>query len=305
VFDTVKGIAAELGTWCADQYLVDALAEKKLSKYERVVERAFYECQGGRTIADLDRDLAEIRKASEYVRGRWELMPKRIGSEDLSVKVRELQSFLAQEFERPSGYRCLVFVEKRHTARLLAAVFQRFAPIKHLRPGFLTGPGSGNLAEVKFSFRQQVVTMMQFRKGEINCLFSTSVAEEGLDVPDCNLVIRFSLYRTMVQYVQSRGRARQNNSKFIHMLERGNTVEQEQMRDVRYRELEMRSLCQRLPEDRRIGGNQETLDALMAKEKLLKVYVEPSTGAKLNYGNALVYLANFCSAIPTPCRGTC
>jgi endoribonuclease Dicer len=299
VFDTVKGIAAELGTWCADQYLVDALAEKKLSKYERVVERAFYECPGGRTIADLDRDLAEIRKASEYVRGRWELMPKRIGSEDLSVKVRELQSFLAQEFERPSGYRCLVFVEKRHTARLLAAVFQRFAPIKHLRPGFLTGPGSGNLAEVKFSFRQQVVTMMQFRKGEINCLFSTSVAEEGLDVPDCNLVIRFSLYRTMVQYVQSRGRARQNNSKFIHMLERGNTVEQEQMRDVRFRELEMRSLCQRLPEDRRIGGNQETLDALMAKEKLLKVYVEPSTGAKLNYGNALVYLANFCSAIPT------
>jgi endoribonuclease Dicer len=298
-FDTVRGIAAELGTWCADQYLVEALAEKKLRKYELVVERAFNECPGGRTIADLDKELAEIRKASEYVRGRWELMPKRIDSKDLSVKVRELQNFLAKEFERPSSYRCLVFVEKRHTARLLAALFQRLELTENLRPGFLTGPGSGNLADVKFSFRQQVVTMMQFRNGEINCLFSTSVAEEGLDVPDCNLVVRFSLYRTMVQYVQSRGRARQNNSKFIHMLERGNAVEQELIRDVRYRELEMKSLCQRLPEDRRINGNQGTLDALMAKEKSLKVYVEPSTGAKLNYGNALVCLANFCSAIPT------
>jgi endoribonuclease Dicer len=178
-FDVCRDITAELGTWCADQYLVDALAEKKMRKYELVVERAFNECPGGRTIADLDRDLAEIRKASEYVRGRWELMPKRMDSRDLSVKVRELQNFLAQEFERPSSYRCLVFVEKRHTARLLATVFQQFAPTRNLRPGFLTGPGSGNLAEVKFSFRQQVVTMMQFRKGEINCLFSTSVAEEG------------------------------------------------------------------------------------------------------------------------------
>jgi len=299
VFDAAKSIASELGTWCADQYLVDALAEKRLRKYELVVERAFNACPNGRTIADLDRDLAEIRRASEYVRGRWEIMPDRMNNEDLSVKVLELKNFLAQEFERPSSYRCLVFVERRHTARLLAAAFKRFPHIKNLRPGFLTGPGSGNLADMSYSFRQQVITMMQFRKGEINCLFATSVAEEGLDVPDCNLVIRFSLYNTMVQYVQSRGRARQNNSKFIHMLERGNAVEQEQMRDVRYRELEMKSLCQKLPEDRRISGNQETLDALMAKEKSLKVYVEPSTGAKLNYGNALVYLANFCSAIPT------
>lgn len=46
-----------------------------------------------------------------------------------------------------------------------------------------------------------------------NCFqFATSVAEEGLDIPDCNLVVRFDLYHTLIQYVQSRGRARHSDS---------------------------------------------------------------------------------------------
>ena len=38
------------------------------------------------------------------------------------------------------------------------------------------------------------------------------MAEEGLDIPDCNLVVRFNLFETLIQYVQSRGRARQADS---------------------------------------------------------------------------------------------
>lgn len=61
---------------------------------------------------------------------------------------------------------------------------------------------------------------------------ATSIAEEGLDIPDCNLIIRsailsniaetrelklsdnrFDLYDTLIQYIQSRGRARHTNSR--------------------------------------------------------------------------------------------
>lgn len=299
LFNTAKDVAAELGPWCADQYLVDGLAENKLRRYEAIVEQRFYETSTSQSREDLDRNLAEVRRASEYVLGRWKARPDFTHEkDDLSVKVQTLAKFLDEQFEWPSKQRCLVFVQQRHSARLLAGLFQRLK-ITHLHAGFLTGSGNTDLAEQRYTFRQQVVTMARFRNGELNCLFVTSVAEEGLDVPDCNLVVRFSLYNTMVQYVQSRGRARQHNSKFIHMVERGNSIEYELMQDVRLREGEMKSFCGRMPEDRLISGNEDAIEELIAKEKNLRVYIEPSTGAKLTYGNALGFLANFVSQVPT------
>ena len=84
------------------------------------------------------------------------------------------------------------------------------------------GSRTGDTGDRSVSFREHVLTMMKFRKGEINCIFATSVAEEGLDVPDCNLIIRFDLYATLIQYIQSRGRARHAKSSYVHMLEYGN-----------------------------------------------------------------------------------
>jgi len=52
-----------------------------------------------------------------------------------------------------------------------------------------------------------------------------SVGEEGLDFPACDLVIRFDPLQTMIGYVQSRGRARHQKSKFILMLNQDQPIE--------------------------------------------------------------------------------
>ena len=44
--------------------------------------------------------------------------------------------------------------------------------------------------------------------------------EEGLDVQSCNLVIRFDLSATICSFIQSRGRARMQNSDFVCMVKR-------------------------------------------------------------------------------------
>jgi endoribonuclease Dicer len=67
------------------------------------------------------------------------------------------------------------------------------------------------------TYRDQVLTIIKFKKGELNCIFATSVAEEGLDIPDCNVIIRYDLNDTLIQHIQSRGRARQEGSVYIHM----------------------------------------------------------------------------------------
>lgn len=167
-----------------------------------------------------------------------------------------------------------------------------------LTEGMQIGTRSGDAGDMNVSFREQVLTMMNFRKGIINCLFATSVAEEGLDIPDCNLVIRFDLYTTLIQYIQSRGRARHANSRYIHMCEDGNQEHHQIIREVRQNENILRRFCNALPEDRLITGNSFDMDHFLAKERTHRVWKHPDTGAKLTYKMSLTVLANFVDSLP-------
>jgi endoribonuclease Dicer len=148
------------------------------------------------------------------------------------------------------------------------------------------------------SFRQQVLTMMNFRKGILNCLLATSVAEEGLDIPDCNLVIRFDLYTTLIQYIQSRGRARHANSRYIHMIEDGNQQHNNIVIEVRRNERILKDFCAAMPDSRKLTGNDFDMDYFLAKERTHRVYIVKSTQAKLTYKMSLMVLANFVDSLP-------
>ena len=57
--------------------------------------------------------------------------------------------------------------------------------------------------------------MGSFRKGDFNILVATSVAEAGLDIQKCNLVIRTEPPSTVIQNIQGRGRARYPGARYI------------------------------------------------------------------------------------------
>lgn len=61
---------------------------------------------------------------------------------------------------------------------------------------------------------EQKDTIRSFRQGHLNLLISTSVAEEGLDIPECNLVVRYGLLTNEIAQLQASGRARARNSQY-------------------------------------------------------------------------------------------
>lgn len=296
IFKHAKEAASELGEWCADQVLFYAFGEKQSNKLERKVEKEYIKNQDTRPIEMLDQEMNRLHDVQDMV-SSWKCVEPTKRPNGLSPKVLVLRQYLELIFERPTDARCIVFVDKRYSARLLSELFAQIGS-PHLRPGKLVGARNGQSDDADSSVRQQILTLNKFRKGLLNCLFATSIAEEGLDIPECNLVIRFDLYRTLIQYIQSRGRARHAESKYIHMVEKGNRWHLQSVRDVRKGEEVMRLFCESLPADRLLQGNEPNLDATLDKEKNLRVFVDPTSGAKLTYASSLVILAHFVSCLP-------
>ena len=71
----------------------------------------------------------------------------------------------------------------------------------------------------------QADTIRNFRQGTLNLLISTSVAEEGLDIPECNLVVRYGLLTNEIAQQQASGRARKSGSHYSVVAQKGGREE--------------------------------------------------------------------------------
>ncbi|KAI8942644.1 Dicer-like protein 1 [Plenodomus lindquistii] len=301
-FIASKRHGSELGPWASDMYWSFAFADEQSRKLQQREEFKYNKAKLNDSQQDWDAKVKRLKEAAEFVQ-QYITERSSISDSDLSSKVRLLRYWLNLYYERTDEPRCIVFVEKRETARLLKLMFERIGG-PNLHCGMLVGVNS-RAGEESVSLRNQILTVAKLRRGELNCVFATSVAEEGLDIPMCNLVVRFDLYRTMIGYVQSRGRARHTNSKYLHMLEDGNNDHRQRVLDVRSDEKVMRDFCQGLSQDRKIDGfDEDGSDLLELSDTLFPSFTDPRTGARLTYRSSLSVLNHFVAIIPSPDRET-
>ncbi|KAK1778627.1 hypothetical protein QBC45DRAFT_161003 [Copromyces sp. CBS 386.78] len=295
--------ASKLGTWCADRYWQLFFQQEDIVKLEARTERDLMKASALDEITE--RNVKQVREAHELVNAHT-FSPAALDPAMLSSKVIILVRILRDQFERGVGtQRCIVFVRQRNTAMLLADLLQQpeiKSHIPSIAAEVLVGGGTTGSGHVnaKVNFQQQNRIIRKFKLGELNCLFATSVAEEGLDIPDCNIVIRFDLYDTLIQYIQSRGRARRPDSRYIQMIEKGNSEHHIKILQAKGAEGALRKFCEALPEDRKLTGHHMNLDYLLRKEKGKRQYTVPETGAKLSYMQSLICLANFTATLPHP-----
>ena len=68
----------------------------------------------------------------------------------------------------------------------------------------------------------QAARVHQFKKGALNVLVATSVAEEGLDIGDVNLIVSYDCLASPVRMVQRLGRTgRAGVGKVIILISKG------------------------------------------------------------------------------------
>jgi ERCC4-related helicase len=98
--------------------------------------------------------------------------------------------------------RILVFTRFRDTA---AEVVETLEQLPDARVSRFVGQSSKSL-DKGFSQKKQVEVLDGFRNNEFNVLVATQVGEEGLDIPECNLVVFYDCVPSVVPYIQRRGR---------------------------------------------------------------------------------------------------
>ncbi|CAH1262872.1 IFIH1 [Branchiostoma lanceolatum] len=109
-----------------------------------------------------------------------------------------------QELE--DEFRGILFVKTRALTQAILSWVKETPALRFLNPGVLTGSGGEDVG--RLTHGQQVGVIKKFNDGNHKLLIATSIAEEGLDIRDCNMVIKYNYATNEIAMVQARGRAR-------------------------------------------------------------------------------------------------
>ncbi|NXF88277.1 IFIH1 protein, partial [Eubucco bourcierii] len=127
----------------------------------------------------------------------------------------QLRNTLMEEFTKTEEPRGIIFTKTRHSA---FALFQwikdnpKFEEVG-IKAHYIIGAGHNSETKHMTQNAQRDITD-KFRGGNVNLLIATTVAEEGLDIKECNIVIRYGLVTNEIAMMQARGRARAAESTY-------------------------------------------------------------------------------------------
>ncbi len=199
-------------------------------------------------------EVAAARKvATDYVANSKEAShPK------LDALVDLVRSTLAEANGRP--VRILVFAQYRDTIQSIQEILEA----NGWGVARFVGQATRDKDDPGMSQKEQARVIAGFRAGQFPVLVASSVAEEGLDIPDVDRVVFFESVPSEIRAIQRRGRTGRSS------LGRVTVLLTRETRDVRYqaaevrRERAMRRIVRRLSRETRARRAAETAGAAPA-----------------------------------------
>ncbi|CAG5028452.1 unnamed protein product, partial [Parnassius apollo] len=199
----------------------------------------------------------------------------------------------------------IIFTKKRFTAKVLFNLLkdvinvnpQTFGFLKHdFIVGFNVNPYN-NTREQYFTKKQSQQGLLKFANKDLNCLISTSVIEEGIDIPQCLLVLRFDPPLEYRSYIQSKGRARNPESAFVILVEEKNRTKfMNQYKEFQKVEQYIQKMLIGKADFRDAPTEREIQKNLYDDEDIPPYITE--YGNRLSCTSAISLLSRYCSILP-------
>jgi len=141
-------------------------------------------------------------------------------------KLKKLQEIIKLEKDENEKSKTIIFTQFRESA---IKISKELNNISGINSRVFVGQAKKTSTNIKgesnitgLNQKQQKKIIEEFSEGKINVLVATSIAEEGLDIPEVNSVIFYEPIPSAIRSIQRRGRtARLMKGKLIMLITKG------------------------------------------------------------------------------------
>ncbi|CAD6188634.1 unnamed protein product [Caenorhabditis auriculariae] len=221
------------------------------------------------------------------------------------IRLYEMLKVFSPEFQKthlgketPEPLCAIVFVDQRYVAYALNVLLKQLRnwdpQMRYLSCDYVVGASGNAMASGDAEFyKKQGETLRRFHRGDLNLLVATNVLEEGVDVKQCNLVVKFDRPLEMRSYVQSRGRARRAGARYVVLVPEDDLEEcSKDFKDF--------NLIEKLLLRRYQSVHNPVEEAVPDDvDNLVPPYVVPETKASVKLSNAIQLVNRYCSKLPS------
>jgi len=160
---------------------------------------------------------------SEHFKYIESAIEKEKQSELSHPKVKKIISLINEEIEEFGNKKIIIFTQYREMAEFLKNKLQENFQ-KSLKIEKFIGQAT-KIDDIGYSQREQINILQKFRNSEIDILIATSVAEEGLDIPNVDAIIFYEPVASEIRLIQRRGRTGRSSPGRCYILITEDTID--------------------------------------------------------------------------------
>ena len=178
-------------------------------------------------------------------------------------KLLILNKLLLEQITNDPNSRVLVFVKLRDSVINIVNHLKKNPLIKTHR---FVGQATKSKKDKGISQAKQLQILEQFKEGLLNVLVATNVAEEGLDIAECDMVVFYDIVASEIRYIQWKGRTARKKEGRVVLLYTRNTNDEIYLRIALNK---IRRMNSNLKNEKRVKKNQEEriLNSFRTKKK--------------------------------------
>ncbi len=142
-------------------------------------------------------------------------------------KLLILKQLLLEQIIKDPQSRILVFVKLRDSILNIVSYLKSYPLIRAQR---FVGQATKSKKDKGISQTKQLQILEEFKNGTVNVLIATSVAEEGLDIAECDMVVFYDIVASEIRYIQRKGRTARKKEGRVVLLYTQNTNDEVYLR---------------------------------------------------------------------------